>query len=135
MRLDAKTIQWATRRKISAETLKKMNVGAEIIRFGERQLPSIAFHYLDANGESVNFKARALNEKSYKQKANGQQQFFNQAAVMAGPMDEVYIVEGEMDACATPQAITYGLIWPRCWGRPVATGSSGRKTPKTPTMP
>ena len=63
MRLDAKTIQWATRRKISAETLRVMNAGGEIIQFGERQLPSIVFHYLDAHGESVNYKARALNEK------------------------------------------------------------------------
>jgi twinkle protein len=104
MRLDAKTIQWATRRKISAETLKKLNAGGEIIQFGDRQLPAIVFHYLDAHGESVNYKARALNEKAFKQRANGQQQFFNQAAVMAGPMDEVYVVEGEMDACALVEA-------------------------------
>jgi len=104
MRLDAKTIQWATRRKISAETLKKLHAGGEIIQFGDRQLPAIVFHYLDAHGESVNFKARALNEKAFKQRANGQQQFFNQAAVMAGPLDEVYVVEGEMDACALVEA-------------------------------
>ena len=104
MRLDAKTIQWATRRKISAETLKKLHAGGEIIQFGDRQLPAIVFHYLDSHGESVNYKARALNEKAFKQRANGQQQFFNQAAVMAGPMDEVYVVEGEMDACALVEA-------------------------------
>ena len=57
MRLDAKTIQWATRRKISAETLRKLHAGGEIIQFGDRQLPAIVFHYLDAHGESVNFKA------------------------------------------------------------------------------
>ena len=104
MRLDAKTIQWATRRKISAETLRKLNAGGEIIQFGDRQLPSIVFHYLDADGQSVNYKARALNEKAFKQRANGQQQFFNQAAVLAGPLDEVYVVEGEMDACALVEA-------------------------------
>ena len=104
MRLDSKTIQWATRRKISPETLKKLHVGSENIQFGERQLPSIVFHYLDADGESVNYKARALTEKSYTQQPGGRQQFFNQAAVMAGPMDEVYVVEGEMDACALVEA-------------------------------
>ena len=104
MRLDAKTIQWATRRKISAETLRKLNAGGEIIQFGDRQLPSIVFHYLDADGQSVNYKARALNEKAFKQRANGQQQFFNQAAVLAGPLDEVYVVEGERDACALVEA-------------------------------
>ena len=80
MRLDAKTIQWATRRKISAETLRVMNAGGEIIQFGERQLPSIVFHYLDADGQSVNYKARALNEKAFKQRANGQPRIVAEAS-------------------------------------------------------
>ena len=104
MKLDAKTIQWAVRRKISPQTLKKMNVGAEVIQFGEGSYPAIVFHYTNASGESVNYKARALSEKIYKQKQNGEQQFYNQAAVLAGPLDEIYIVEGEMDACSLVEA-------------------------------
>ena len=45
MRLDAKTIGWAARRKISAETLRVMSVGADQVRFGERNLPAIVFNY------------------------------------------------------------------------------------------
>jgi twinkle protein len=104
MRLDAKTIGWAARRKISAETLRAMSVGGDLIPFGERNLPSIVFRYLDASGQSVNWKARALHEKDFRQKPGGAQQFWNQAAVLAGPLDEIYITEGEMDALALVEA-------------------------------
>ena len=98
MRLDARTIQWAARRKISAETLRTMSVGGDLIQFGDRKLPAITFNYLDASGQTVNWKARPLNEKDYCQKRGGTQQFFNQAAVLNGPLEEVYVTEGEMDA-------------------------------------
>ena len=104
MRLDARTIGWAARRKISAETLRAMSVGAEQVRFGERNLPAIVFNYTDAAGQTVNWKARPLNEKDYRQQPNGTQQFYNQAAVLSGPLDEVYITEGEMDALALVEA-------------------------------
>jgi twinkle protein len=104
MRLDARTIGWAARRKISADTLRKMSVGGEIIQFGERKIPSIVFNYTDATGDTVNWKARSLNEKDYRQQPNGTQQFYNQAAVLGGSPDEVYITEGEMDALALVEA-------------------------------
>ena len=104
MKLDAKTIQWAVRRKISAQTLKAMNVGGGAVQFGDQKLPAIVFSYLNASGEIVNWKARSLTGKEYKQKQNGEQQFYNQAAVLAGPLDEIYIVEGEMDACSLVEA-------------------------------
>ena len=37
MKLDAKTIQWAVRRKISAQTLKAMNVGGGAVQFGDQK--------------------------------------------------------------------------------------------------
>jgi twinkle protein len=104
MRLDAKVVGWAARRKISAETLRKLSVGADHIQFGDRKLPSIVFNYLDAAGDIVNWKARPLHEKDYRQKPNGAQQFYNQAAVLAGSLDEVYVTEGEMDALALVEA-------------------------------
>ena len=104
MRLDARTIQWAARRKISAETLRAMNVGGDLIQFGDRKLPAITFNYLDASGETVNWKARPLTQKDYRQKPGGTQQFFNQAAVLNGPLEEVYVTEGEMDALALVEA-------------------------------
>ena len=104
MRLDQDVIQWAIRRGIKPGTLRALHVGGEIIQFGDRRLPAIVFHYLDNGGESVNYKARALNEKAFKQRANGTQQFYNQAAVLAGPLERVYITEGELDACALVEA-------------------------------
>jgi len=104
MRLDQEVIQWALRRKISPETLRAMNVGGEIISFGDANRLSIVFNYLDNAGEIVNWKARPLIQKDYRQKPGGIQQFYNQAAVLAGPLDEVYIVEGEMDALALVEA-------------------------------
>jgi twinkle protein len=104
MSLDARTIQWAARRKISAETLRAMNVGGDLILFGDRKLPAITFNYLDASGQTVNWKARPLNEKDYRQKPGGAQQFYNQAAVLSGPLEAVYITEGEMDALALVEA-------------------------------
>jgi twinkle protein len=104
MKLDAKTIQWAVKRKISVRTLKAMNVGGGAEQFGNQKLPAIIFNYLNASGETVNWKARSLAGKEYKQKQNGEQQFYNQAAVLAGPLEEIYIVEGEMDACALVEA-------------------------------
>ena len=104
MRLDQEVIQWALRRKISPDTLRAMSVGGEIIPFGDSNKLSIVFNYLDNGGEIVNWKARSLNDKVFRQLAGGTQQFYNQAAVMAGPLDEVYIVEGEMDALSLIEA-------------------------------
>ena len=104
MRLDQEVIQWALRRKINPATLRAMSVGGEIISFGDAHKLSIIFNYLDTAGQIVNWKARSLNDKVFRQLAGGTQQFYNQAAVMAGPLDEVYIVEGEMDALALVEA-------------------------------
>jgi len=104
MRLDQEVIQWALRRKISPETLREMKVGGEIISFGDSNKLSIIFNYLDNDGEIVNWKARSLNDKTFRQSPGGTQQFYNQAAVLAGPLDEVYIVEGEMDALSLIEA-------------------------------
>jgi len=104
MRLDTRTVRWAARRKISAGTLRALRVGADHIPFGDRKLPAVIFNYLDASGRTVNWKARALNEKDYRQKPGGEQCFYNQAAVLAGPLAEVYITEGEMDALALVEA-------------------------------
>ena len=104
MRLDQETVQWALRRKISPETLRKMSVGGEITSFGEGNKQTIIFNYLDADGEIVNWKARSLADKVFRQQAGGKQQFYNQAAVAAGPLDEIYITEGEMDALSLIEA-------------------------------
>jgi twinkle protein len=105
MGLNAAVIQWAARRKIRPETLRVMNAGGDAIPFGSGgSTPAILFNYLDADGQIVNWKARSLTEKLYRQQPGGTQQFFNQAAVLAGPLAEVYITEGEMDACALVEA-------------------------------
>jgi twinkle protein len=82
-----------------------MSVGGDAIQFGDGgSTPAILFNYLDSSGKIVNWKARNLGEKIYRQQPGGTQQFYNQAAVLAGPLDVVYITEGEMDACALVEA-------------------------------
>lgn len=104
MRLDQDVIQWALRRKISPETLRKMSVGGAVTSYGDGNKPAIIFNYFDAQGEIVNWKARSLNDKVFRQQAGGKQQFYNQAAVEAGALNEVYITEGEMDALSLVEA-------------------------------
>lgn len=94
---------WAKERGISKETLDRLRVESGMAVFGSEQLPAIVFGYYD-DGERVNYKARSLVSKLFKQQSGGAQRFYNLDKVLDGPMDVVYIVEGEMDALSLIEA-------------------------------
>ncbi len=98
-------VAWAAKRSISRSTLEVL--GAES---GTASMPPdghrcdvIMFPYR-RGGEVVNWKARAIGAKAFKQKTGGELRFFNLDTVLGGERDVVYIVEGEMDAAALVEA-------------------------------
>ena len=100
-KLTSNVIQFAEKRGISQKTLEDMRCESGSAQFGDRKLESIVFGYYDSKGERVNYKARAIKEKIFKQMKGGKQQFFNLDNVLKSKnLDTVYITEGEFDLCA-----------------------------------
>jgi twinkle protein len=95
--ISTNAITWAASRGIKEQTLQRMRVISGAALFGEGEEEAIVFQYFQA-GERVNYKARSLAGKKYKQQKGGEQQFFNLDKVLDGPMDTVWITEGELDA-------------------------------------
>ena len=94
-------IQFAEKRGISHKTLTDLRCESGIARYGKRKFESIVFGYYDLKGQRVNYKARAIDEKIFKQQLEGKQQFYNLDNVLKSKnLDTVYIVEGEFDLCA-----------------------------------
>lgn len=104
MTLTAEAIRYAAARGISERTLTAMHVTAGKARFDDGAHEAIVFRYLDDDGEQVNFKARSLDGKRYKQAAGGKQMAYNWGQVRGGDLDDVWITEGEFDACALVEA-------------------------------
>lgn len=104
MALTAEAIRYAAARGISERTLTAMHVTAGKARFDDGAHEAIVFRYLDDDGEQVNFKARSLDGKRYKQAAGGKQMAYNWGQVRGGDLDDVWITEGEFDACALVEA-------------------------------
>ena len=95
---------WAAGRGIGQTSLERLGVRSGEINFGSGRETAIVFPYFE-NGECVNYKARSIHgEKNYKQKSGGKQIFFNLDEVLSGPLDIVYIVEGELDAVSLVEA-------------------------------
>jgi twinkle protein len=88
------------KRGISRQTWEKLHVAAGTVFFPEikRKSKAVFFKYPDG------WKARSIEEKAFTQKQGTTQTFWNLEAVLAGPLDQVYIVEGEMDALAMVEA-------------------------------
>lgn len=98
-------VAWAGNRGISRETLERFGVGS-----GTASMPPdgakcevIVFPYR-RGAETVNFKARSLAGKAFKQKQGGELRFFNLDATLAGGAGIVHVCEGEMDALALAEA-------------------------------
>ena len=89
-------IQWAGSRGIGQATLERLRVESGAAQFGSNRIEAIVFGYY-RDDKRVNYKARALEEKAYKQQLNGEQRFYNLDNVLAGPKDICFITEGEMD--------------------------------------
>lgn len=88
-------------RKISRETLERLGVGCGTAYFGEvrQQLACIMFPY-----EEGTWKARAMAQKAFTSKTGMEVTFWGLRDVLNGPLDRVYIVEGEFDRCALVEA-------------------------------
>ena len=98
-----KVIQFAAKRGISPKTLEDLKVEGGIAQYGDRSLESIVFGYYNLDGKRVNYKARAISEKIFKQEKGGEQRFYNLDNVLNSKNlknNTIYIVEGEFDLCA-----------------------------------
>ena len=103
--ISSSAVAWAAKRGIGKETLDRFGVGS-----GTAGMPPdghrceiIIFPY-QRGTETVNWKARSLRGKEFKQKTGGELRFFNLDAVLAGTAEAVYVTEGEMDALALAEA-------------------------------
>jgi twinkle protein len=102
-----KVIQFAAKRGISPKTLEDLKVEGGIAQYGDRSLESIVFGYYNLEGKRVNYKARAISEKIFKQEKGGEQRFYNGDNVLNSKNlknNTIYVVEGEMDALALYEA-------------------------------
>ncbi len=95
--------KWAAERGISRSTLERGDVASGTANLGDGQCEVILFPYR-RGADVVNWKARALHDKRFKQKTDGELRFWNLDAVLRAQSEEVYITEGEMDALALIEA-------------------------------
>src|SRR5262245_54026626 len=87
-------------RRLSAATLARLNVGFGMTFFPElaRQSNALLFRY------GAGWKARAFPDKAHVSSKGFALSFWNLATVLAGPLNTVYLTEGELDACALVEA-------------------------------
>lgn len=117
--LDRATVEWAKKRGISKETLVDLGVVSGTVWFEDkRKLDAIIFRY------EVGFKARSLVDKHFAAGKGSKVGFWGLSDVLAGDLDVVYVVEGEMDRCAFVEA---GMDKSKVLAAP---GSSGKKDTK-----
>lgn len=92
----ASAADWARSRKLSAATLGRMGVKSATVFFPDlnRKSPAIVFHYRQG------WKARSFPEKSFVSGGGFKSEFWNINNVLSASIDDVYITEGEADACA-----------------------------------
>jgi len=101
--ISGNVINWAEKRGINKEALQQLKVRSGLAQYGDRKLESIIFDYYNTDNEVVNYKARAIQEKTFKQLLNGESAFYNLNNVLANKNLEnttIYICEGEMDVAA-----------------------------------
>jgi len=102
--LTKQAIEYAASRGIGEKTLTSMRVVGGKARFEDGTHEAIVFRYLDADEKQVNFKARAIDNKKYKQQGGGVQCAYNWWQVRDSDLDVVWITEGEFDALALVEA-------------------------------
>src|SRR6266516_541740 len=93
-------------RGLSPATLAQLDVASGNVFFpsADRKLPAVLFRYHDG------WKARSFPEKHFVSGGGFKRSFWNLERVLRrgapekGRPDEVYIVEGELDACALVEA-------------------------------
>jgi twinkle protein len=102
--LTREAIEFAAKRGISAQTLEAMRVVGGKAQFDDGTHEAIVFRYLDRDENQINYKARSIDGKRYKQAKGGKQAAYNWWQTSQGDLSVVYITEGEFDACALVEA-------------------------------
>jgi len=116
--LTMEAIEWLqAERQISRETLQKLPVASGKVFFQElnKKCDAVQFRYPSG------WKGRAFPEKAFTSGKGTALTFWNIEAVLAGPLTDVYIVEGELDACALVEA---GVPADQVLAAPAASGGS-----------
>lgn len=92
--------EWAESRKLSAETLALLGVASGTVFFPDagKKLQALFFKY------EKGWKARAYPEKHFVTEKGFELAFWNLSRVLQSNPGEVYITEGELDACALVEA-------------------------------
>ncbi len=104
-KLSETAVAFASARGISASTLERLGAGSGTTSMPPdgRKCEVIAFPY--RRGEQVvNVKMRAIGHKAFKQREGGEARFFNLDTVIGGPLETVYVAEGEFDVAALVEA-------------------------------
>lgn len=99
-RLLSEAVTWAATRKISAETLALMGVasGMEFFPDAGKKLSALFFPY------EKGWKARSYPEKHFVSEKGFELAFWNLPRVLQSNPSEIFITEGELDACALVEA-------------------------------
>jgi len=99
--MDDRTATWVQKaRAISRETLERLGVCSGTAYFPELRAQSAGVFFPYEKG----WKARAIPKKAFVSKTGTEVTFWGLREVLAGPLDKVYIVEGEFDRCAMVEA-------------------------------
>jgi twinkle protein len=98
--LSPEAVAWAQGRKLSPETLASLNVASGMVWFPDagKKLPGLFFKYRDG------WKSRSFPDKHFVASKGFKIDFWNIERVLAATPSEVYITEGELDACALVEA-------------------------------
>jgi len=96
----AAALDFATARKLSAQTLERMGVAFGTVFFPELNRKSEGVFFKYAEG----WKARAVPEKAFVAGKGFKPSFWNLEAVLRASPSTVFITEGELDACALVEA-------------------------------
>lgn len=101
--LTKQALEYAKTRGISEQTLTRQRVLGGPARFQDGAHEAIVFAYW--RGEKlVNYKARSIEGKRYVQMQGGEQIAYGWEEVQSGPLEDVWIVEGEIDALSLIEA-------------------------------
>lgn len=98
---DLKALKWFQEsRKISPETLAQLPVASATVFFPDAnaKLPAVQFLY------TKGWKARSFPDKHFVSGGGFEREFWNLPAVLAANRQVIWIVEGELDACALVEA-------------------------------
>jgi len=129
-KLTNNVIQFAEKRGITEQTLKNLKCEAGMGQYGDRQLESIVFNYYNNKGERINYKARAIEEKTFKQLKGGKQTWYNgENVINSNNLSTVYIVEGELDLlCMIESGYTIDSVLSVPSGAPATTTENAQDT-------